>query len=70
MLGAGRDAVLMALDEPRTTTEIATLLALAPATVSQHLKALAAATLAERTRYGRAVLCSTTALGDALRALE
>jgi DNA-binding transcriptional ArsR family regulator len=70
LLGAGRAAVLMALDEPRTTTEIATLLGVAPATVSQHLKALAAATLAEPTRYGRAVLYSTTALGEALRVLE
>ena len=70
LLGPGRAAVLAALDEPRTTTEIATLLGLTPATVSQHLKALAAATLAERTRCGRAVLYSTTALGESLRSVH
>jgi len=70
LLGAGRATVLTALNEPRTTTEIATLLNLAPATVSQHLKTLAAATLAEPTRHGRAVLYSTTALGESLRSVQ
>ncbi|MGI5430811.1 ArsR/SmtB family transcription factor [Streptomyces sp. CA-179760] len=55
VLGATRLAILHSLAEPRTTTALATLHHLAPATVSFHLSRLLAADLVERRRDGRHV---------------
>lgn len=55
VLGATRLAILHSLTEPRTTTALAALHHLAPATVSFHLTRLLAADLVHRTRSGRHV---------------
>lgn len=55
VLGATRLAILRSLAEPRTTTALATLHHLAPATVSFHLSRLLAADLVQRQRQGRHV---------------
>ncbi|MCT7353975.1 winged helix-turn-helix domain-containing protein [Streptomyces sp. 15-116A] len=55
VLGTTRLAILRSLTEPRTTTALATLHHLAPATVSFHLSRLLAADLVERERDGRHV---------------
>ncbi|MFF9043804.1 ArsR/SmtB family transcription factor [Streptomyces parvulus] len=55
VLGATRLAILHSLAEPRTTTALAALHHLAPATVSFHLSRLLAADLVHRTRTGRHV---------------
>ncbi|QMV04409.1 helix-turn-helix domain-containing protein [Streptomyces lincolnensis] len=61
VLGATRLAILRSLAEPRTTTELATLHHLAPATVSFHLSRLLAADLVQRKRDGRHVRYRHTA---------
>lgn len=61
VLGATRLAILNSLNEPRTTTTLATLHHLAPATVSFHLSRLLAADLVQRTRVGRHVYYRRTA---------
>lgn len=55
VLGATRLAILHSLAQPRTTTALATLHHLAPATVSFHLSRLLAADLVQRRRHGRHV---------------
>jgi DNA-binding transcriptional ArsR family regulator len=66
LLGATRAQILVALDAPQSTTELAQRLGLTPGGVSQHLSVLAAAALVTRERDGRVVLYARTALGDAL----
>jgi DNA-binding transcriptional ArsR family regulator len=66
LIGRSRAAVLADLDVPRSTTELARRLQLAPATVSAHLSTLADARLVVGTRYGRAVLYARTRLGALL----
>ncbi|MFC9504153.1 ArsR/SmtB family transcription factor [Streptomyces sp. NPDC057002] len=61
VLGATRLAILHSLVESRTTTALATLHHLAPATVSFHLSRLLAADLVERKRDGRHVYYRHTA---------
>ncbi|CAL9545813.1 hypothetical protein SUDANB120_04341 [Streptomyces sp. enrichment culture] len=66
LLGRGRAQVLTALEEPAATTELAARLGLAPATVSEHLKALHGAGLLVSARHGHRVLYERTPLGIAL----
>jgi DNA-binding transcriptional ArsR family regulator len=55
LLGASRAAVLLALELPSTTHDLAARLHLAPSTVSRHLTALTALGLAQRARCGAIV---------------
>jgi DNA-binding transcriptional ArsR family regulator len=66
LIGSRRAAVLTALDAPRSTTELARLLDVPPASVSQHLSVLHAGGLISRHRLGRVVLYRRSAKGDGL----
>jgi DNA-binding transcriptional ArsR family regulator len=66
LLGATRAAVLMNIEAPRSTTELASRLSLSAATTSHHLGALRDAGLVTGRREGRVVLYVRTPLGDAL----
>ena len=66
VLGRTRAALLALLAAPRTTTELAARLALAPSGVSRHLGALARAGLVCARRDGREVLYVRTAAAEAL----
>lgn len=66
LLGAGRAAVLAQTHIPSTTSSLARRVALAPATVSQHLAVLRDAGLVTAERRGREVLYQQTPLAAAL----
>jgi DNA-binding transcriptional ArsR family regulator len=66
LLGATRAMLLASLVEPASTRTLARRHDLAPATVSEHLGALAGAGLASRRRAGREVLYGLTDLGARL----
>ncbi|HEY1276476.1 MAG TPA: DUF5937 family protein [Thermoleophilaceae bacterium] len=66
LLGPRRASVLAALDAPRSTTEIARSLGLSAASVSQHLRVLKDAGLANGHRVGRSVLYVRSPAGDSL----
>jgi DNA-binding transcriptional ArsR family regulator len=66
ILGRTKAALLTALDEPASTSALATRLGLSNGTVSEHLTALRAAGLLTTNRRGHAVLYRRTELGDAL----
>lgn len=66
LIGRTRARILSGLGVPRTTTQLARALELAPATVSAHLGALAANGLARGLRDGRAVRYELTQLGGQL----
>ena len=66
LLGAGRAAVLAECLIPSTTGSVARRVALAPATVSQHLAVLRDAGLVTAERRGREVLYGQTPLAAAL----
>ena len=68
LLGRGRARVLLALDVPRATADLAARLGVTPGAVSQHLGVLVDAGLAVRARQGRRVLYRRTPLGMALSA--
>jgi DNA-binding transcriptional ArsR family regulator len=65
-LGRTRAALLMDLEAPRSTTELARRHGLSPGGASQHLSALRGAGLVAGRRDGRSVLYMRTALGDGL----
>jgi DNA-binding MarR family transcriptional regulator len=69
LLGHGRAAVLRALTEPATTTELARRLSYAPSTVSAHLDVLARAGILERHRVRRSVFYVLNETGQSLVAL-
>jgi DNA-binding transcriptional ArsR family regulator len=66
LLGRTRALVLTSLDEPVSTTTLASLLELSPAGASRHLLALRDAGLVSTTRHGHEVLYGRTSLGSAL----
>jgi hypothetical protein len=66
LLGARRASVLSALGAPRSTTELARALDLAPGSVSQHLSVLREAGLVHAHRAGRSVLYARSDRGEAL----
>ncbi|GAA4555450.1 ArsR/SmtB family transcription factor [Planotetraspora kaengkrachanensis] len=66
LIGRSRARVLVALEEPGSTTALARRLDLTPGAVSQHLTVLSDGGLVTRRRLGREVLYRRTAVGDAL----
>jgi hypothetical protein len=66
LLGKVRAAVLMALDHPRSTTDLARALGVTAGGVSQHLGVLRAAGLVHGHRVGRSVLYLRSPVGDGL----
>ena len=66
VLGRGRAAVLLALDAPRTTGEVARRVEITPGGASQHLTALRDAGLVTSARHGRSVLYARSPLADQL----
>lgn len=66
LIGAARTKLLLLLDEPLPTVEIARRLTVTPSAVSQHLQVLHATGLLTRTRDGRHVLYRRSRLGDQL----
>ena len=66
LIGARRASVLALLDAPCSTTDVARLLEVSPASVSQHLGVLHDAGLIERHRVGRVVLYRRSAAGNLL----
>jgi DNA-binding transcriptional ArsR family regulator len=66
LLGRNRAAILAALDQPRSTSELARVLELTAGGVSQHLAVLRAAGLVSSRRVQRAVLYLRSPEGDAL----
>ena len=66
LLGRSRAAVLLALDRPSTTTDLARARGLSAGGVSQHLAVLRDAGLVRSHRTGRSVLYLRTAAGDDL----
>jgi Family of unknown function (DUF5937)/Helix-turn-helix domain len=66
LLGKVRAAVLMALDHPRSTTDLARSLGVSAGGVSQHLGILRAAGLVHGHRVGRSVLYLRSPAGDGL----
>lgn len=65
VLGHSKARLLLALDEPASTSALARRLGLAPSTVSAHLGALRTGGLLSTARHGHAVLYRRTELGDA-----
>jgi DNA-binding transcriptional ArsR family regulator len=68
VLGRSRARLLVALDAPRSTTELARRLGLTPGAVSQHLGALRGAGLVTARRSGREVLYLRSQTADRLLA--
>ncbi len=66
LLGRTRACLLMELDSPRSTTELAGALGLTPGGVSQHLTILRDAGLVHGRRVARSVLYLRSAEGDTL----
>jgi hypothetical protein len=66
LLGRLRAAVLMALDRPRSTTDLARALGVSAGGVSQHLSVLREAGLVHGHRVGRVVLYLRSPAGDGL----
>ncbi|WP_430782506.1 DUF5937 family protein [Actinoplanes sp. G11-F43] len=68
LLGSARAALLAALGEPASSTELAVRLGVTTSAVNQHLRLLQRAGLLNRARYGRSVLYYRSDLGEALTA--
>ncbi|MFJ6700040.1 ArsR/SmtB family transcription factor [Streptomyces sp. NPDC091272] len=66
LLGAPKARLLVLLEEPHATVDIARLLRITPSAVSQHLRTLHSAGLLTRARDGRQVLYRRSDLGDRL----
>jgi len=68
LMGRSRAQLLLALDTPASTTQLARSLGLAVGAVGDHLTVLRRAGLLDRVRSGRSVLYHRTPIGDALAA--
>ncbi|GAA4259596.1 DUF5937 family protein [Dactylosporangium darangshiense] len=68
LVGRSRARLLLALDSPASTTQLAASLGLAVGAVGDHLAVLRRAGLVRSARAGRSVLYRRTPLGDALAA--
>jgi DNA-binding transcriptional ArsR family regulator len=66
LLGTSRAAILRALDEPASTTQLAAILGQSLGGLGGHLAVMRRAGLLARARSGRSVLYWRTAVGDAL----
>jgi DNA-binding transcriptional ArsR family regulator len=66
LLGATRAGLLIRLDAPTSSTELAVRLGVTPAAANQHLRALRAGGLLVSSRHGRSVLYRRSELGDLL----
>jgi len=66
LLGASRAAVLLALEEPASTTQLAMILGQSLGGLGGHLAVLRKAGLVTRARSGHIVLYSRASAGDAL----
>jgi DNA-binding transcriptional ArsR family regulator len=69
LLGGSRAAILLALEEPASTTQLTTILGQSLGGLGGHLAVLREAGLVTRARSGRTVLYSRTPVGDALVAV-
>ncbi len=66
LLGATRAALLEALGEPASSTDLALRFGVSTSAVNQHLRVMERGGLLNRSRYGRAVLYYRSTVGDAL----
>lgn len=66
LLGGTRAALLEALGEPASSTDLAMRFGVSTSAVNQHLRVMERGGLLNRTRYGRAVLYYRSTVGDAL----
>lgn len=66
LLGTTRAEILLALDEPASTTSLALRLRRSPGNVADHLAVLLQASLVRRRRAGRSVLYTRTPVADTL----
>ena len=70
LLGGSRAAVLLALEDPASTTQLAATLGQSLGGIGDHLAVLREAGLVAGARSGRSVLYRRTPVGDALAAAE
>jgi regulatory ArsR family protein len=66
LIGPTRARLLELLETPASTTELARVLRVTPSAISQHLAALHASRLVNRSRHGRSVLYMRSTLGAEL----
>jgi DNA-binding transcriptional ArsR family regulator len=70
LLGPSRAAILIALEEPASTTQLVSALSQSLGGIGDHLAVLREAGLISRARSGRSVMYRRTPVGDALAAAD